>query len=80
VLGAQSEHEQKQSHSKQGILMQFYFVGHFDPAPFANMPLSVLPTVMSAGKEASNRQTALIELLRIVPDLCNISSRRSSVE
>jgi hypothetical protein len=63
----------------QNKVMQFYFVGHFDPAPFANMPLSVLPTVMSVGKEASNKQTALFELLRIIPDLCNVSSRSSSV-
>jgi hypothetical protein len=64
----------------QNKVMQFYFVGHFDPAPFANMPLRVLPTVMSLGKEASNKQTALFELLRTIPDLCNRSSRSSSVD
>jgi hypothetical protein len=64
----------------QNKVMQFYFLGHFDPAPFANMPLSVLPTVMSVGKKVSNKQTALFELLRIIPDLCNVSSRSSSDE
>jgi hypothetical protein len=59
----------------QNKVMQFYFVGSFDLAPFASMPLSVLAKVMSGGKEMKNKQTAIFELLRAIPELCHVSSR-----
>jgi hypothetical protein len=60
----------------QNKVMQFYFVGSFDLAPFASMPLPVLAKVMSVGEEMRNKQTAIFELLRGLPELCNVSSRR----
>jgi hypothetical protein len=59
----------------QNKVMQFYFVGSFNLAPFASMPLSVLAKVMSGGEEMKNKQTAIFELLRAIPELCNVSSR-----
>jgi hypothetical protein len=59
----------------QNKVMQFYFVGSFDLAPFASMPLSVLAKVMSVGEQMENKQTAIFELLRGIPELCNVSSR-----
>jgi hypothetical protein len=56
--------------------MQFYFVGSFDLAPFASMPLSVLAKVMSVGEEMRNKKIAIFELLQGLPELCNVSSRR----
>jgi hypothetical protein len=60
----------------QNKVMQFYFVGSFDLAAFASMPLSVLAKVMSVGEQMENKQTAIFELLRGIPELCNVSSRR----
>jgi hypothetical protein len=60
----------------QNKVMQFYFVGSFDLAPFASMPHSVLAKVMSVGQAMRNKQTAIFELLRGIPELCNVSSRR----
>jgi hypothetical protein len=60
----------------QNKIMHFYFVGSFDLAPFASMPLSVLTKVISVGQEMRNKQTAIFELLRGLPELCNVSSRR----
>jgi hypothetical protein len=59
----------------QSKIMQYYFIGEFDLAPFSTMPASVLAEVMSCGKEMSQRQTAIFELLIGIPDLCNVSSR-----
>jgi hypothetical protein len=56
--------------------MQFYFMGSFDLAPFASMPLSVLAKVMSVGKDMRNKKTAIFELLRGSPELCNVPSGR----
>jgi hypothetical protein len=59
----------------QKKVMQYYFVGDFDLAPFSIMPVSVLAKVMSCGEGMSNKQTAIFELLRGIPDLCNVSGR-----
>lgn len=37
------------------------------------MPLSMLSKVMWLGEEMSNQQTTIFELLRGIPDLCNVS-------
>jgi hypothetical protein len=86
----------------QNKIIQFYFVGDFDLAPFASLPLSVLARVMSLGERVEfdlvscanmsrafldkyqrihlegipNKQTAIFELLRGIPELCNVSARR----
>jgi hypothetical protein len=59
----------------QNNIIQYYFIGEFELAPFASLPLSVLSEVMSLGEEMSNQQTAIFELLRGIPDLCNVSRR-----
>jgi hypothetical protein len=59
----------------QNKIMRFYFVGDFDLAPFASMPLSVLVKVMSVGEKTRKKKTAIFELLRGIPELCNVSSR-----
>jgi hypothetical protein len=87
----------------QNKIIQFYFVGDFDLAPFASMPISVLARVMSLGERVEfdpvshakmsysrtlreryqrikmkgipNKQTAIFELLRGIPELCNVSAR-----
>jgi hypothetical protein len=60
----------------QNKVMQSFFVGSFDLAPFASMPLSVLAKVMSVGQAMRNKQTAIFELLRGIPELCNVPSGR----
>jgi hypothetical protein len=42
------------------------------------MSLSVRAKVMSCGEEISHKQTtsSILELLRGIPDFCNVSSRR----
>jgi hypothetical protein len=57
-------------------IMQYYFTRDFNLAPFVSMPLSVLSEVMSKGESMSNKQTSIFELLRGIPELCNVSSRR----
>jgi hypothetical protein len=63
-------------------IIQYYFLGDFDMTPFASMPLSVLPEVMSlsVGEGMRNKQTSIFELLRHLPDLCNVSSRVDNPE
>jgi hypothetical protein len=63
----------------QNKVMQFYFVGSFDLAPFASMPLSVLAKVMSVGQAMRNKQTAIFELLRGIAELVNVSGRRTEL-
>jgi hypothetical protein len=68
----------KNSNKNQVIrhkIMQYYFIGSFDMAPFASMPLSVLSEIMGLGGEMNNMHPAIFELLRGIPDLCNVSSR-----
>jgi hypothetical protein len=59
----------------QNKIMQYYFAGRFDLAPFVSMPVSVIAAVMSCGEGMNNKQTAIFELLRGIPQLCNVSSR-----
>jgi hypothetical protein len=63
----------------QNKIMQFYFAQGFDISPFANMPTSVLAQVISAGEGMCNKQTSIFELLRCIPDLCNVSSRSAEL-
>ena len=60
----------------QNKIMQYYFLGDFDSGPFVSMPISVLAKVLSLGKETRNQSTAIFNLLRSIPELCNVSSRR----
>lgn len=57
-------------------IVTYYFRGESDVAPFASMPISLLPKVMSTiGGGDKNRCSAVFRLLKTLPDLCNISSR-----
>ena len=60
----------------QNKIMQYYFLGDFDSGPFVSMPISVLAKVLSLGKEMRNQNTSIFNLLRSIPELCNVSSRR----
>jgi hypothetical protein len=58
-------------------IMQFYFVGEYNISPFINMPLSILPEVMSSIK-GHDKQFAIYRLLRGIPEVCNVSGRECS--
>eukprot|EP00956_Cyclotella_meneghiniana_P044740 scaffold333558_cov106-Cyclotella_meneghiniana.AAC.2 len=57
-------------------IARYYFVGDFDVSPFITMPISLLlkVLVMIEG-HALDRQVAIFKLLRVIPELCNVSSR-----
>eukprot|EP00956_Cyclotella_meneghiniana_P017871 scaffold29424_cov54-Cyclotella_meneghiniana.AAC.8 len=60
-------------------ISQYYFKEEFDVSPFVNMPLSVLLKVIGIiGGDFSTRQSAIVRLLKNIPELCNVSSRCSS--
>jgi hypothetical protein len=56
---------------------QFYFVGKFDVSSFVNMPLSVIPKVISR-IDGKDKQSAIYRLLKCIPELCNNSEHKSS--
>ena len=58
-------------------IARYYFVRDFDISPFANMPVSVLPEVLSLirGEINTDQQSAIFRVLRCIPELCNVSSR-----
>jgi hypothetical protein len=58
-------------------IRQFYFVGEYNISPFTNMPLSILPEVMSSIK-GNDKQSAIYRLLRGIPEVCNVSGRECS--
>ena len=57
-------------------IARYYFVGDFDVSPLAKLPVSVVPSVlgMIKGKKL-DRQSAILRLLKSIPDLCNVGSR-----
>jgi hypothetical protein len=58
-------------------IRRFYFVGDFDMSPFVDVPLCVLPEVMSQ-IDGEDKLSAIYKLLQYIPDLLNISVRVSS--
>ena len=66
-------------------IAKYYFAGPFDVSPFFNMPVSVLPEVLSLlpkafrrierRKHDTNCQSAIFRMLKSIPELCNVSSR-----
>ena len=58
-------------------IFRYYFVGDFEVAPFAQMPVSVLPQVlgMIQCSDDKDRRLALFRFARYIPDFCNASSR-----
>eukprot|EP00956_Cyclotella_meneghiniana_P003129 scaffold3828_cov35-Cyclotella_meneghiniana.AAC.2 len=60
----------------QNKIMNYYFLGDFDSAPFVSMPISILAKVLSLGKEMNKQNTAIFSLLRSIPELCNLTNRR----
>jgi hypothetical protein len=52
----------------------YYFVGEFDVSPFIEMPLSAMPEIMSH-IQGDDRQSAIYRLLRLIPELGNVSER-----
>ena len=74
LLLNKSDNKAKVIHNK---IVKFYFVGEFDVHPFAKMPLSVLPEVMSR-IEGNDKHSAVYRLLQCIPELCNVSERVSS--
>jgi hypothetical protein len=54
----------------------FYFVGNFDVSPFARMPISLMPRLISLIKCSSiNCQSAIYRLLRCNPGLIYVWDR-----
>ena len=57
-------------------IREYYFDGNFDVAPFVNMPISILPLVMSATRGGKiNCQNAIFRMLRSMPGLCKKDSK-----
>ena len=54
--------------------MQFYFSGHFDMSSITNMSLSVVAHIM--GIDVEDKQSAIFNILKSIPELlCSASSR-----
>jgi hypothetical protein len=60
-----SKNKNKVIHNK---VVKFYFVGDFDPASFASMPLPVLSEVLGL-VAIRNKQSAIFQLLRDIPEV-----------
>ena len=72
--------EKNKNANKQEVtrkkVARYYFVGKFDISPFADMPVTLIPEVLSLIEEDNiNKQSAIFRMLKCIPDLCNISSR-----
>ena len=56
-------------------IAKYYFIGDFDISPFAKMPVSVLPKVLSLIEEDDeNQQSAIFRMLKLIPELCSFLS------
>ena len=59
-------------------IARYYFIGDYDMSPFADMPVTLIPEVLSLIEgEDINRQYAIFQMLKCIPELCNVSSRLS---
>ena len=61
-------------------IAMYYFGRDFDISPFAKMPVSLLPEVLSMIRKGtfereSMIQSAIFRILKCIPELCNVSSR-----
>jgi hypothetical protein len=52
-------------------ILKYYFVEDFDVTPFANMPVSVVPEVISH-IQSETKQSAIFRLLKCIPELSNV--------
>lgn len=55
-------------------ILKYYCVGDFDMTPFENMSVSVVPEVISRIK-SDTKPSAIIRLLKCIPELTNSSNR-----
>jgi len=61
-----NEHEDKEQVIRQKIA-KYYFVGGYDVSPFAAMPLSAMPKVISTiGGDANNQCSAIFRMLKTI--------------
>eukprot|EP00956_Cyclotella_meneghiniana_P023705 scaffold46676_cov22-Cyclotella_meneghiniana.AAC.2 len=61
-------------------IARYYFAGDFDVSPLANLPVSVVPSVLGMIRgNKLDRQFAIFRLLISIPDLCNVASRMKIV-
>ena len=72
--------EKNKNANKQEVsskkIARYYFVGKFGISPFADMPVTLIPEVLSLIEGGSkNKQSAIFRMLKCNPDLCNVSSR-----
>ena len=56
----------------QQKIRRYFFRDEFDVTAFANMPLSLLPRLMTA----KNRFSVIYRMLKCIPDLRNVTVRR----
>jgi hypothetical protein len=54
--------------------MAYFFVGDFDITPFTNMPVSVVPEVISQIR-SETKQSAIFRLLKCIPELSDVGNR-----
>lgn len=58
-------------------ILKYYFVGDFDVAPFTNLPVSVIPEIISQIR-SDTKQFAIFRLLKCIPELSNVGNRNLS--
>lgn len=60
----------------QEKMMQFYFAGDFDASAIADTPLAILAHIL--GLDVQKKQSAVYNILKSVPELCNVLNRKDS--
>jgi hypothetical protein len=60
-------------------ILKYYFVGDFDVTPFAMMPVSVVPEVISRIRSVT-KQSAIFRLLQCIPELSDVTNRHLASE
>jgi hypothetical protein len=65
---------EKKTQVIQNKIVQYYLAAGSHLGPFENTPLSVLAKVLSLGSKTRNQQTAIFNLLRAFPEICNSQS------
>ena len=56
-------------------IMQYYLSKKFEASPLPSMPLAVLPQVLGIDVPKRHKCTAVFNIFKGIPELCNVSSR-----
>jgi len=67
--------------STRGFYSKDYVVGDYDVSPFASMPISAIPKVISAiGGDANNQCRAIFRMLKSIPELTYVNERNQQTD